>query len=205
MSERHHDSNAMLKQAGTTYPRVVNLSSHSRERINSILKKTAYQAIPTWDPGSSINDATSSYSVTVNLNEVLSVKFEAYYMPEMAAHGVTGVSAVTVDLRTGHIYRFSELFKRGSDYQSQIDRIINEQIIAEQIPMLKPFEGVGPNEDYYLTPDRLVIFYQPYVYTPGYVGVLEFKIPYSEIQDIIDPRGAIGRILNMPMVREIIS
>jgi hypothetical protein len=198
-SDKQRNSKALLKQASTVYPRIVNLSNHSRERIDAILKRAAFQAIPDWDPGTSINDATNSYSVMVNQNDVLSVKFDAYFMPEMAAHGATGVSSANVDLKTGHSYRFYELFKKGSDYQMQIDQIINEQIMAQQIPMLKPFEGVGPNEMYYLTTDTLVIYYQPYEYTPGYYGVLEFKIPYTQIQTLINPRGPIGRILSMPV------
>ena len=129
------------------------------------------------------------------MNGILSLRFEAYYYPEMAAHGVTGVSSVTLDLKTGHEYEFYQLFGKGSNYQAVLNQIIQAQIVASQIPLLKPFAGVGPDEDYYLTPDSLVIYYQPYVYTPGAYGVLEFTIPYSQIGGIIDPDGPIGRIL----------
>ena len=185
---------AQLQQAGTTYPRVVNLPRSVRERVNRTIKEAAYQAVPDYDPGTSIIEAQSSYNTTVNINGILSLKFQDYYYPEMAAHGVTQVSSVSLDLYTGRSYRFNELFMRGSNYQARIDSIIQGQIIAQQIPMLKPFEGVGPNTEYYLTPDTLVIYYQPYVYTPGAYGVLEFRIPYNQIMDIIDPRGPIGRI-----------
>jgi hypothetical protein len=47
--------------------------------------------------------------------------------------------------------------------------------------------------NFYLTPDSLVIYYQPYVYTPGYYGVLEFKIPDTQIMDIVTPRGRSDR------------
>jgi len=196
-SHQHHDSKAFLKQASTTYPRVTNLSSRVRERVNTALKRTAFEAIPDYDPGTSIIQATNSYTVTVNLNDVLSVKFDSYYYPEMAAHGVTGVSAVTLDLRTGNRYPFECLFRTGVNYEAVINRIIEEQIVANQIPMLKPFEGVSEDQEYYLTPDTLVIFYPPYEYTPGAYGVLEFKIPYTQIREIIDPMGPIGRIMNM--------
>lgn len=186
---------ARLKQAGTTYPKVVNLSSSVRDRINREIKEAAYQAVPDYDPGTSVVEAQSSYNTGVNMNGILSLRFQDYFYPEMAAHGVTQVSSVTLDLYTGRTYRFSELFLRGSNYQARIDGIIQTQINAQQIPMLKPFEGVGPNEQYYLTPDSLVIYYQPYVYTPGAYGVLEFRIPYNQIVEIIDPRGPIGRIL----------
>lgn len=186
---------ALLKQAGTTYPRAVNLNSKVRSKINSTIKRAAFAAIPDYDPGTSVSEAVSSYKTTVNMKGVLSLRFEAFFYPEMAAHGVTGVSSITLDLKTGRVYEFDQLFRKGTNYQAVIDQIIQAQIIAEQIPLLKPFTGVGPDEDYYLTPDSLVIYYQPYEYTPGAYGVLEFKIPYSQITGIIDPEGPIGKIL----------
>ncbi len=186
---------ALLKQAGTTYPKAVNLSSKVRNKINSAIKKAAFRAIPDYDPGTSVSEAVSSYKTTVNMKGILSLRFEDYFYPEMAAHGVTGVSSVTLDLKTGYEYEFCQLFRKGANYQAVINQIIQAQIVAEQIPMLKPFAGVGPDEDYYLTPDSLVIYYQPYKYTPGAYGVLEFKIPYSQITGIIDPCGPIGKIL----------
>ncbi|HOL10664.1 MAG TPA: RsiV family protein [Bacillota bacterium] len=186
---------ALLKQSGTTYPRIVNVSKSLRSRIDRTLRDTAYQAISDWDPGTSIVEAVNSYKTTLNTDGFLSVRFDAYYFPELAAHGATGVSSVTLSLNTGKVYRFEDLFRRGSDYQQIIDQIIQAQIIEQQIPMLKPFEGVGPDQEYYLTPDSLVIYYQPYVYTPGAYGVLEFTIPYAQISGIVCPVGPIGVII----------
>ena len=187
---------ALLKQAGTAYPKAVNLSSKVRSKVNAAIKKAAFAAIPDYDPGTSVVEAVSSYKTTVNMKGILSLRFEDYYYPEMAAHGVTGVSSVTLNLKTGHEYEFYQLFCKGSNYQAILNQIIQAQIVAEQIPLLKPFAGVGPDEDYYLTPDSLVIYYQPYEYTPGAYGVLEFAIPYSQITGIIDPDGAIGKMLS---------
>lgn len=186
---------ALLKRSGTTYPRIVNVSKSLRSRIDRTLRDTAYQAISDWDPGTSIVEAVNSYKTTLNTDGFLSVRFDAYYFPELAAHGATGVSSVTLSLNTGKVYRFEDLFRRGSDYQQIIDQIIQVQIIEQQIPMLKPFEGVGPDQEYYLTPDSLVIYYQPYVYTPGAYGVLEFTIPYTQISGIVCPVGPIGEII----------
>lgn len=196
-AEKNHVMQAMLKQAGTTFPRVTNLAKSVRNKVNAVIRETAYQAIPDWDPGSAVIEAWSGYKTPLNQKGILSLRFEDYYYPEHAAHGVTGVSSLTVNLRTGHVYQFFELFARGSNYQTQLNAIIQAQIVARQIPMLKPFEGVGPDEQYYLTPDSLVIYYPPYVYTPGAFGILEFVIPYTQIAAIIDPRGPIG-ILTAP-------
>lgn len=186
---------AILKQAGTVYPRVTNLRRSLRGEINEAIKAAAQKAIPDFDPGTSIVEAAGSYLTTVNTNGVLSLKFQDYILPELAAHGVSGQSSITLSLETGRIFAFADLFRPGADYRAAIDRIILAQIAAQGIPMLKPFAGVGPDTDYYLTAESLVIYYQPYVYTPGAYGVLEFVIPYGEIGAIVDPRGPIGRII----------
>lgn len=191
----NQDLQALLKQWGTTYPKVVGLGGKSPDRINTLIRETAYRAIPSYQPGTSIIEAQSGYTTPVNMKGILSLRFQAYYYPEQAAHGVTGVSSITFNLKNGYHYHFSELFRPNSNYQAVINQIIIEQITARQIPMLKPFEGVGPRQEYYLTPDSLVVYYQPYVYTPGYFGVLEFTIPYQQILNIIDPRGPIGILL----------
>lgn len=191
----NHNSQALLEQSGTAYPKVVNLSAKVQKRINAEMKRTAYKALPAWNPGTSISEVQSGYSTMLNMNGVLSLRFQNYYFPEKAAHGVTGVSSVTIDLYTGRVYRFPELFRPGSGFQARLTQIIQAQIRAKQIPLLKPYPGVGLDEDYYLTPDSLVIYYEPDVYTPGYVGVLEFTIAYSQIKELINPRGPIGRIL----------
>jgi hypothetical protein len=187
---------ALLKQAGTTYPEVVNWPNKSlRRRVNDILQRTAYAAIPDCDPETAVIEAWSDYKTTLNQNGILSVRFEDYFYPVMAAHGVTGFCSVTLDLDSGYVYDLHQLFRRGFNFQAVIDEIIRNQITTQQITLVKPFPGIGPNENYYLTSDSLVIYYQPYVYTAGAYGVLEFPIPYQQIGEIIDPPGPIGRIL----------
>jgi hypothetical protein len=188
---------AFLEQDGVSYPELMNGSTHSLTRkINAILQDTAYRAIVEYEPGTGVITANSNFNVEVNQSNILSIRFENYYMREMTAHGSTGVSSVTLDLTTGYVFRFEELFRKNSNYQAVINGIIREEIREQQLPLLKPFAGVGPDEEYYLTPDNLVIYYQAYVYTPGYLGVLEFTIPYRQISEIIDPGGPIGRIMS---------
>ena len=187
---------ALLKQWGATYPKAMGIGGKKLiNQINTMIREAAYRAIPTYQPGASIIEAQSGYITPLNMKGILSLRFQDYYYPEQAAHGVTGVSSITVNLSNGYQYHFNELFQPNSNYQAVINQIITEQISTRQIPMLKPFEGVGPRQEYYLTPDSLVVYYQPYVYTPGYFGVPEFAIPFQQIRNIIDPRGPIGILL----------
>jgi hypothetical protein len=193
----NEDMRALLAQAGTTYPMVVNIANRTlRREINDKIKEAAFDAIPDYNPGTSISEATSGYATMANAKGILSLRFQDYIYPEMAAHGVTQISSLTIDLCDGRVYRFYELFRKGSDYQSKIDLMTRVEIISRQLPMLKPFAGVCPDQEFYLTSNSLVIYYQPYVYTPGVYGVLELTLPYQEILGIIEPNGPIGRLLS---------
>jgi hypothetical protein len=110
---------------------------------------------------------------------------------------VTVQKSLTMDLWDGREYRFADLFREDSGYKRKIDAILQKQIEEKDVPIFEttPFKGVGPNQDYYLTPEGLVVYYQLYEYTPYAYGFPTFPIPYSEISDIIDPKGPIGRLL----------
>jgi len=62
--------------------------------------------------------------------------------------------------------------------------------------MINEFRGITVNQDYYLTPKNLVIYFQQYEYTPGYVGIPEFEIPYRTIINYINEEGPIGRLMS---------
>ncbi len=188
---------ARLNQAGTVYPAVMNIGSHSlRRSINGSIREAALSAIPAPFASGNIVEATADYRTTLNEKGLLSLRFEDYIYPELAAHGLTVVKAITLDLNDGYVYRFSDLFLPGSGYQIVLDQIIARQIRERQIPMLTPFRGIGEEEEYYLRPDSLVLFYQLYEYTPYAFGILEFAIPYAEIAGVIDPHGPIARLLH---------
>ena len=187
---------ARLNQAGTAFPAVMNIGSHSlRRSINRSIREAALSAIPAPFASGNIVEATAGYRTTLNEKGLLSLRFEDYIYPVLAAHGLTVVKAITLDLNDGYVYHFGDLFLPGSGYKALLDQIIARQIEEQQIPMLTPFRGVGEDEEYYLTPDSLVIFYQLYEYTPNVYGILEFVIPYTGIAGVIDPRGPIARLL----------
>ena len=89
----------------------------------------------------------------------------------------------------------SDLFQPGSDYIERISAMIKEQIEQQEIPLLRPFERIGPNEGYYLESENLVIYFQTYDYTPYYIGIPEFRIPYTAIADILAPNSPVRRIM----------
>jgi hypothetical protein len=187
-----------ITQKTTTYPTVLLKNNQTLEnRINRIIKGEAQSMLPAGRyTNFNIISAASQYDITVNQNQILSIRLENYFFPEKAANGVTKVKGITVNLINGKDYRLKDLFKANSNYQSVLNSIIERQIKEEDILLIEEFPGIRGNEEYYLTEAKLVIIYQRYELTPGYYGVLEFKIPYGELESVIDKRSPIYVIMN---------
>ncbi len=184
------------------YPQVAGLPDMEvQEQINRAIEGTVYALIAeqrVWPDsvGLKIAEMIGTYVIEVNKNGILSIRFENYMYPEMAAHGTTMVKSITVDLKTGQIYTLRDLFRPGTDYIMVLNKLISQQFKEQGIPMIKEFDGITIQQEFYLTPTDLVIYFQAYEYTPGYVGIPEFKIPYRTIINYINEEGPIGRILS---------
>lgn len=188
---------ACITQKSTTYPGVFNCHNPALEKnINRKIKKTAAETLPTGRYKSmNIISAGSKYDITVNKNEILSMKLENYYYPENMASGITTVRGLTINLITGKNYRLRDLFDPDSNYQDYLNNIINNLIRENNIPLIEDFPGITGYEEFYLTEDELVIIYQRYQLTPGSYGVLELEIPYWELTPVIIQDSPIYKLL----------
>lgn len=184
------------------YPQVTGLASGAvQEKVNRAIEDQVYRLIALqrqWPDTSGliISEMTGTYKIGVNKNGILSVRLENYTYPEHAAHGLTMVRSVTVDLNTGQVYTLRDLFLRGTDYIMVLNEMIRQQFREREIPMINKFKGITVNQDYYLTSKSLVIYFQAYEYTPYYVGIPEFEIPYRRIANYINEEGPIGRLIS---------
>ncbi|PYI57298.1 RsiV family protein [Paenibacillus flagellatus] len=136
-------------------------------------------------------EMTGGYETRLNGNGLISIVFRNDAYSKGAAHGLTVQRSLTMDLWNGNAYRFGDLFPEGSEYKDTIDAILKREIEEREVPVsdIADFRGVGPEQDYYLTPNELVVYYRLYEYTP-----YAFPIPYGDIVDIADPQGPIGRL-----------
>lgn len=128
------------------------------------------------------------YRVNFNKNNIVSLTITELVSPPRAAHPMTYLKAFTVNLKTGHLYQFSELFRPDSDYLARVNAIIQKQISQKQITFIAAYGGIKENnQEFYLTPTALVVYYQLYEYTPYVYGFLKFSVPYAEIADVLLP------------------
>jgi hypothetical protein len=178
------------------YPVVSGLPDKDVERrINHRIQDLMYQMIR--DEGyveDLTKDFTGSYKIRVNQNGILSLSVEMYSYAEGAAHGLTVVKSLTFDLKTGRVYRLRDLFRLNSNYKAIINDFIRQEIKAKDIPLIAKFTGISEDEDFYLTENALVIYFQLYEYTPYAYGIPEFAIPYRALQRVVNPKGPIPKL-----------
>lgn len=178
------------------YPRVSGLPDDGvEEKINRLIQDQVLAMIPR--EGCEVyQEIKGIYEVELNDRSILSVKFDVYTIRIHAANGINEQRSLTVNLETGKEYRLYDLFKRNSNYKSVISGIIKDQIEEQNIPLVKEFRGIDDYEEFYLTKNALVIYFQEIEFTPHYIGVPEFSIPYSQIRNLVREDGPIARFIN---------
>lgn len=178
------------------YPRVSGLPDDAVEdKINPLIHEQVLAMIP--KEGCDVyQEIKGTYEVELNERGILSLKFNVYSIRIHAANGIDEQRSLTVNLETGKMYLLYDLFKRNSNYRNVITKIIQEQIQERDIPLIKEFKGIDDYEDFYLTETALVIYFQEIEFTPHYVGIPEFIIPYSQINNLIREEGPIARFIN---------
>lgn len=129
-----------------------------------------------------------AHNVTYNAGDLLSVTITEWAYTG-GAHPMSYKRSFTFDTRTGDRLALADLFRPGTDYCARLNAVIAAQIDGRKIPIFSftPFAGVKDNQEYYLTADSLVVYYQLYEYTPYVFGFLEFPIPYAQLADLLKP------------------
>lgn len=171
---------------GTTvyYPQVTGLANRrAQDKINEqILQATrALIHAQAQYQTSKQPEMIGHYEIKTNERGILSLTLTNYAMSPHMAHGVTLMRSLTFNVNTGKQYQLSDLFTPGSNYVQVISANVAAQIQQRNIPLLGPFQGIAPNQDYYLADKALVIYFQQYAITPGYVGFPMFPISVFEL------------------------
>jgi len=141
-------------------------------------------------------EVIGNYQVMLNEKGLLSILFNLYTYVNKAAHGYTSYGSITANIQTGQIYSFSDLFNPKIYYVGFLNEIAQEYIKTNNITLINKYNGITPNQQYYLTPDKLVLYYQVYEYTPYYYGLFKIEIPYEKMENLITPFSPINKLLH---------
>ncbi|MGC5327476.1 DUF3298 and DUF4163 domain-containing protein [Brevibacillus sp. SYSU BS000544] len=178
------------------YPKIQGLSNpFAEQKINHTIQQLLFSLIRDQGYANPVTDITATYKVRLNKNGVLSITYEVYSYTQGAAHGLTVMKSTTFQLETGKLVSFESLFKPNSKYRSIINAKIKSETKENQVPLIKEFVTISPDQDYYLTDDALIAYFQLYEYTSYAYGFPEFSIPFSYLKPVINPYGPIPKIM----------
>lgn len=131
------------------------------------------------------------YEVSLETDRFLSLKIRASEYLREAAHPMNYLEAITLDLQQGYVVALSDLFLQESNYRQRINAFVRQQLLKRDvrgepiIPLIRSFQGIEPNNSFYLTSIGVVVFFPEYQYTPHSWGPLEVEIPYALLNDIM--------------------
>lgn len=192
------------------YPSVSGMSNKKNQiQVNAKLKKMSY--FTPYESNKESNDTlidkndvldydyTGTFDVQFYKKNLLILNIMGYYYPLGAAHGMPSMKTPSIDLVTGKFYTLSDLFTSGVYWISQLNTIINKMIETDSeysYVFKDTFNGIKTNQDFYIDDGNLYIYFSPYEIGPYSAGFITFKIPFSQITNIINKKGTFYRSFN---------
>lgn len=178
-----------------TYPQVQGMQNQNvQKQINALIKQQVNNLIPT--AGCEVYATIfGKYQVELNEKGILSLNLQFYIMRPYAANGLNKQRSITVALENAKAYQLYQLFKANSNYRIALNKMIREQIKEKNLHLIKEFRGINDYQDFYLTDQALMIYFQELEYTIHAEGIPEFIIPYFKIRNLINPEGPIARFI----------
>ncbi|WP_198507803.1 DUF3298 and DUF4163 domain-containing protein [Bacillus sp. FJAT-45037] len=178
------------------YPQLAHLKDQAIEKklnerilkqISTMIRKQGFDENP-------MTVITGGYEIKTNERHIISLT-NSHFAFSGGAHGLTILRSLTMDVEKGSVYSLKDLFKPGADYMKKLNEIIALQIKERDLPLLNSFDGIAPNQYFYLADKALVLYFQLYDLLPYAFGIPYFVISVYEIQDMIDENGPLRQMI----------
>ncbi len=137
----------------------------------------------------------SAYEVPLNSDGLLSIVMSLYTETEDNPTGSTLFTSLTMDVNTGEVYDFGNLFNNSMNYTEIVSDIATQKASEMNINFTTPYTGVTDTQKFYLTPEGLVLYYQVDEFTPASSGLFRITILYNELSNILYPESPLVRLI----------
>lgn len=139
----------------------------------------------------------NDYAIVSPPGDILSLNFGFYAYSDGAAHPYSYTLTYTYDLQRGEPIRLEQLFLPGADYLGRIAAYCQQELSQRDIGFDSwVVNGADPAPENYrnwnITPDGLLIHFDPYQVAAYAAGPQKVLIPYTTLNDIINPGGPLG-------------
>jgi hypothetical protein len=178
------------------YPQIEGIENKTIENgVNEELKQMS--AVKTIDGDTQLEYSyTGDFSVEFFKDSLIVLNLNGYEYYFGAAHGMPSQVYPHINLSNGDMYELKDLFKEDSNYVEVLSNIVREQIKAmgeNAYIFQETYKGIKENQPFYVDENNLYIYFEPYEIAAFAAGFPTFKIPFSDIMDIIDTEGGFWR------------
>lgn len=129
----------------------------------------------------------TEYEAKINDNKTMSISV-TYYQYTGGAHGYYYKETVNLDLMNEKVLSLNDLFV-GSDAYLQVltDEILKQMEAEKDYLFPETLTDFKASDDlkFYLTDDGIVFYFNPYEIAPYASGIVEYKIPYESLSDVL--------------------
>ncbi|WP_440109008.1 WG repeat-containing protein [Paenibacillus sp. QZ-Y1] len=182
------------------YPQVEGMTDQAAQLAVNAKLKTLSQVKPIPADQKLDYTYTGDFDISFYQQQLLQLKLTGYNYPFGAAHGMPTMVYAIINLGSGQMYELKDLFKPNSDYVKVLSQIVGDQIKNDpQYSYVFPdtYEGISPNQPFFVTADALHLYFSPYEIAPYVAGFPTFTISFAQIKDIIDTEGSFWRAFHM--------
>lgn len=182
-----------------TYPVIYGLpNQNAQNHMNSLIRSVVSELVEAQhaeqDPAPYFQEMIGTFEIKNNQRGILSIVFTNYAFVPKHAHGLTLAKSLTFSINDGKLYNLGDLFNPNVNYESYLSRLIEQQAAIRDLPLLTDKINVQKNQDFYLSDQTLVIYYQAYEITPGYVGLPTFPLPSYTLEPILNQKGPLAKL-----------
>ncbi|PYZ97691.1 hypothetical protein CR205_03605 [Alteribacter lacisalsi] len=164
--------------------------STGEQRVNRKLRRLS-NVRPVTTEETADTTYTGDFSVLFTQEDLTVLELNGYEYRFGAAHGMPTRATVSVDIRSGRFFSLGDLFKDDADYVAVLSGIVSGTIDENPENYFPDaYEGISPDQPFYVTGDSLVLYFAPYEIAAFAAGFPEFRIPFTEIEELLDTSGA---------------
>lgn len=115
----------------------------------------------------------------------ISVLLTGFLYEAGAMHGYTYKETLNYDLQSGSAIEMTDLFEE-ENYEEDLLAAANQEMEASGLKadLSFPFDQIKEEQQFYLTEEELVLVFDQYEITAGYMGTQEVAIPKSGLENL---------------------
>jgi hypothetical protein len=175
------------------------------QRLDGLVQKEIAVFRQEFTRGPIIEATTNSflevtYDMVSQYADIWSMKFFYSFYNNGAAHPGNFSQTINYDLGSGSELALGDLFLPGSNYLETISNYCIADLRKQPFFDGTSSTGAVPTLENYrnwnIAPEGLIITFDSYQVAPGAAGPQIVLVPYGQIQNMIDPQGALGKFID---------